>query len=285
MNLRQLHRLVTHEDAAFLHLHKLAGVLCLGHFAWRASSQAAMRAMNADPYLPLWIALHALLHLTSFQFVLAARRNKAYTIIWPEMRWHTLIFAFRALVAMAFQWLANTGRLDQTVVDVTKGPTVLAALLCADLVTAHYKRVGQVDRADSTMRGNVWPDYVPTWYVRRHNLFYSVSQVFATVIMLTQRDVPSIFLTLVPIQTAPLFMTLAKKGIIGVGAWHVLYTFTLLTNYAYNLGPKLPAITTSTQYLAMVLAFSVGRFALGANKYLLWGLAIAGQLASVFWFV
>jgi len=41
------------------------------------------------------LALHCVcVYVTSFQFHVPDRRNLKYNVIWAEMRWYTLIFAY-----------------------------------------------------------------------------------------------------------------------------------------------------------------------------------------------
>lgn len=279
---RQLHRLITHEDAVYYHAHKLFGILVLGHFCWRFGLYQIMGSMfmETDPSIPFWILVHAGLHISSFQFIISSRRNKTYNIIWPEMRWHSLIFAYRSILAMAVQWLANQNRIPWMAADVVRPLIAMGTFLAADYVTYYYKNIGQVEKQDSTMRGMPYPTWVSRYpsYIRVHNLFYSVSQVFATMIIMDTRCIAHHFVLLVAIQTAPFCMTLVKKGIIDQGAWHVYYTLALLAGYYYGITSSCLSARMDSCFVfpghgfkLMVALFSIGRFRFHMNKYLLWG--------------
>jgi hypothetical protein len=132
-------------------------------------------------------------------------------------------------------------------------------MIAADSVTRYYKR------SDTTMRDNPWPAYIPRWYARTHNLFYSISQIFATLNMLFRNN-ERVFLSLIPIQTAPFCMTLVKKGIINQAGWHFWYTVALLINYWYSLAYKENGV--AIKYMALFCI--VSRFGFRMNKYFMW---------------
>lgn len=267
-NLRQAHRLVTHEDSRFVHAHKLVGMCALAHFGYRIYLWATTGALQftASYHTPLWIALHAALHVTSFQFIVPNRRNMVYNIIWPEMRWHSMIFAYRALLVMLVVYGEQVGALPLYLDQWLRGAIVVLTMVAADYVT-------RVHKGTTTMRGNPYPRYVPEWYTRVHNMFYSLSQLFATLNML-YRGHDMVFLTLIPIQTAPFAMTLVKKGIINQMGWHFWYTVALGISYAYGL----THLSTGNTVAPIALAVAAARFGLGANKYVLWALVIAHHL-------
>ena len=145
-----------------------------------------------------------------------------------------------------------------------RGPLVLGTLAAADYVSAYY---GQ----DTTMRGNPYPSGTSQKFIVWHNRFYSASQFGATMAILF-RGADSAFLALLPIQTAPFFMTLVKKGVINQAEWHILYTLMLLTNWIHALvGQTNDGNVASTgMYVGILAALSVARMYFRVNKYLLW---------------
>ena len=118
-------------------------------------------------------------------------------------------------------------------------------------------------------------DRVPSQFIRVHNMFYSISQATATIVVMNNRNIDMIFTLLIPIQTAPFCMTLVKKGIIDQGTWHLYYTFALLIGYWHNAIANYPLIPIQRFSLPALGLFAVGRFAINVNKYILWG-AVAG---------
>lgn len=275
-NLLQLHRLVTHEDAIYFHLHKTLGASVLGHFAYRIYNFTKHGEMGFDGSWKtlLFIFVHAALHMSSFEFVLPSRRNKVYNVIWPEMRWHSMIFAYRSVVLMFLIWMGMNSYVSPHAIAYIRGPFVIATMLCADYVTAYYKRTDKLEASDSTMRGNPYPQYVNRHAITIHNTFYSLSQVLATANIL-YRGFNEVFLQLLAIQTAPFGMTLVKKGILKQAGWHWTYTLAILTSYLY--GALTPSEATQRVYWFSVLAFCVARFRFNVNKYALWSTAIAVQ--------
>lgn len=268
LHIQQFHRLNTLEDSKYLHAHKFIGISVLGHFAYRLYLFYAYGSMMFTPTLSTlaWIFLHASLHITSFQFHLSKVRNKKYNIIWPEMRWHTMIFAYRSLVTMLVIWLSDSSIIPLYINEYSRVFIVIATLMIADYVTYYYKKKdGDVG---TTMRGNPYPDFVPEFYRKFHNLFYSLSQVLATLGILSSIEMDRVFLLLIPIQTAPFCMTLVKKGIIDQSGWHIYYTIALFINYTYY---SKGSLISSNAYWIMFCLFAIFRFKFNVNKYILWG--------------
>jgi hypothetical protein len=277
LNISQLHRLVTKEDGVYFHVHKILGLLVLSHFLFRGYNWITEGNMKFDTSMDTvgWIAVHMLLHVSSFQFALPQRRIKTYNIIWPEFRLHSMIFAYRSLITMAIMWLSMVGRISTMTQVVLRGALVLLIMVLADMVTKHFKSKGLVESAETTMRTNPYPEWFPKEWVKYHNLFYSASQVLATMECLTSKDIACPFVLLVAIQTAPFCMTLVKKGVIDQTGWHVYYTVALGFSYLYgNFGARLGTFIPRWLYWALAIAIMFGRFRLDLNKYFIWTLTV-----------
>lgn len=272
----QFRKLSTHEDGSYFHMHKTFGILALCSFGYRAMKFIHTGDMGFDSSWSTlgWIAAHAGLHLSSFEFILPSRRNKVYNVIWPEFRWHSMIFSYRSLLINTAIWLSCNGHITPELTLILRPAIVMLTLYTADIVTDFFKKNDLVDKDDSTMRGNPYPHYVPQWYIKYHNLFYSIAQVMATMNILF-RSFESIYLLLIAIQTAPFCMTLVKKGIISQAGWHMIYTLALLSNFLH--GYIIPNDHTYFLFWKLSLLFCVGRFGLRLNKYWLWALVIALQ--------
>lgn len=256
-------KLITHEDGAYFHMHKLLGLYCLVHYTYRILSFILFGDMGfaKDTSTFLSILPHFLLHVSSFEFEISNRRNAVYNIIWPEMRWHSMIFAYRSLFAMlAMLWL------PYFYCTIGRGIIVLGTMFLADTVTNYY------EAKDGTMRGNPFPPGTPVPVRTYTNLFYSLSQVMATLNIIHHRP-DQAFLILIPIQTSAFLMTLIRKGFLSQLGWHVWYTVALLLNYWY--AQVLPPDDRKIPMLSHAIVFCVSRFVFGANKYLLWLLFIA----------
>lgn len=279
VNFGQVHRLVTHEDGHFFHAHKVFGVLGLMNFLYRIWNHAVYGDMNysMSGWTILCIFVHAMMHVTSFEFLIPSRRNRTYNIIWPEMRWHSLVFAYRSLVMMSLLWLSWNGIVSEHLTVWARGPLVIATMLLADTITAHYKRTETLRESETTMRTNPYPSYVHPAVSRMYNLMYSASQVLGTMNILC-RDIGSVFLVVFPIQIAPFGMTLVKKGILTQAGWHFWYSIAIFANYWYaKTMVRANDNSLETFYTVSAIFFIIGRFGLNINKYALWCTVIAMQ--------
>jgi hypothetical protein len=281
LNFKQIHRLSTKEDEHFFHLHKIFGIICMVHFIYRVYEGLSKGYLDFSDFQStnIWLFFHAFLHITSFQFVLPQKRNHVYNIIWPEMRLHTMIFAYRSIVTMFLINLFNHKWLTLNQLNVSKGFVVIGTILLADFVTFYFKESGIVEKTDSTMRKNPYPTWVWHAYTKYHNYFYSFSQILSTMNILTYNDMGRIFFILIPIQTAPFCMTLVKKGIMNQFGWHFYYTITLLINFIYGILENGPRIIPAGVYWYLVLVFCSLRFGLNVNKYILWSAIIVVQIS------
>lgn len=276
----QVHRLVTHEDGDFFHAHKIFGILGLGNFFYRIGSQALYRThgYTKSIWTLFFIGVHAMMHISSFEFLIPSRRNRVYNIIWPEMRWHSLVFAYRSLILMMVLYLSWLDYIPAIATVYIRGPLVFLTMMTADQITEYYKSTEKTLKEDeTTMRSNPYPSYVPTQLSRWYNLMYSTSQVFGTINILC-RDMGSIFLVVFPIQIAPFGMTLVKKGLITQAGWHLWYSFAIFANYWYAKSIERHTQSLEWFYIAATLFFCTGRFAFRLNKYMLWGIVILTQM-------
>lgn len=275
-----LKRLFTHEDGAFGHAHKILGVSVLASFAFRAWTWATSDSMGFDaaPWtVPACVLLHAALHASSFQFVVGARRNRRYNVIWPEMRWHSAIFAGRSLATMLCIWATPNPR------TWVRAAIVAATMALADLVTARYKAADVATASatasattTTTMRDNPYPEGTPAWVIRPLNAFYSVSQAGATLVVLTSSSIDTVFWLLFPIQTAPFLMTLVKKGAIGQAGWHLAYAAAVASSYMLSmLTPMRMSVLSWGETLAVLAAFAAWRMLLRGDKYVFWAAVAA----------
>lgn len=275
----RLGRLSTHEDAKFLHAHKVIGAAVIAHFCWRWCCWAVNGSTGFDdcgsPWPLFWVLVHAALHVTSFQFALSQRRNRVYNIIWPEMRWHTTIFSVRGLAVIVFMWLSAqpqaTAQL-QAALRFMRVATVFITMIAADAVTFIYRDAGY----GTTMRSNPYPDGAPRWAVSALNQFYSVSQAGATVVVMFSTLPSAVLFQLMPIQLAPFLMTLVKKGYMRQAGWHAWYAGALAANYVFLLSS--PARTSALLWYetaGALLAFRAARIGMRVNKYVFWAAVVA----------
>lgn len=263
-------RLLTHEDKKFYRIHAILGSYCMMNFI----TQMYFIFTNTDynildnKYMPYIIIPHFALHISSFEFILSSKRNLHYNIIWPEMRWHSLLFAYRSLLSIVASYI-------DFYPEVIKIVIVFMTFILADIVTQKLK-----SNESTTMRDNKWPEYIPKQYVYFHNILYSVSQFAATLVCL-YANANMVFLTLIAIQTAPFGMTLIRKGIIKSLGWHLSYSISLLIPVLYSFKCHLETIVfqnpgfyylfpSNHVILSRVIAVTLLRIIFRMNKYAIW---------------
>jgi hypothetical protein len=248
--------LITYQDGKFGHLHKTLGLVSLVHFALQFGNFFNLGAMQFDNRTWMFLVFHLLLSWSSTIFHLPAIRSVHAPMIWPEFRAHSILFATRSLVAMALT-------LNQVSSPWTRFANVLTTMALADLATIYYKVTV------TTMRDMPFPDWVSQTTRDRVNLYYSVSQVLATGILLFSPSMERAMFILFPIQIAAFLMTLVRKQIISPLSWHVLYAGSLGLNYLHSL---LALDNLPVGFYLGCLLFCLMRFRYRWNKYFLWTL-------------
>ena len=161
-----LGRLITKEDP--FHVHKTLGILCLLSYSWRMS-MAGEDDMGFAKYpqftLPT-ILLHFLLSATSFVFRIPIKRIKSGGYrIWPEYRWHSLIFLCRSLLYMVIVYGERT--FQQPPRYWLNHLVVIASIAAADTASQ-----AQGSHQSPTIRGMEIP--------RGVQYFFSLAQISAT---------------------------------------------------------------------------------------------------------
>jgi len=279
--------LFTKEDGEYFHVHKLLGFAVLAHFIYRMclwyNSRRGSMGFGFGWETIAWIALHALLHISSFEFSVPQKRIKSYNIIWPEFRFHSMIFSYRSLASMLVIWCVGNRIMSIRMSAILRAWIVIGSMVLADIVTTYYKRIGLVETKQTTMRTNPYPTWFPQKFIPLHNLFYSASQILATMQCLSAIDIAFPFVLLVAIQTAPFCMTLVKKGVIDQTGWHVYYTIALGVSYSYgNFGERMGYLIPLWLHWVIAFGIMLGRFQLELSKYFLWSSAVAIQTVWVY---
>jgi len=271
MRLLNIPKLLSHEDP--FHVHKLLGVGSLAHFGYRVYTTAvrpehSMGFVEGAGGTLALIAMHAALSGTSLLFHIPRNRVRKLPMIWPEFRLHSIIFAYRSLLAMLCFWL--DGYFQTRLFSYVRGGLVVTTLVSADIVTAYYKKIDQLKPGETTMRSMPFPEQTPAAVIRATNFYYSFSQVLATLNILFAMNMNRAFAALFPIQLAAFLMTLVRKSILTAGEWHVAYGAALGINYVYAaVAPDEGSIPLAA-YWCIAAAFVVLRFRYNMNKYLLW---------------
>ena len=280
-NLANSYKLITKEDT--YNIHKIFGIVSLGNYIYRFynwNNKLGFQYETKTSIL-LFCAIHGLLSLTGLLFKLPSKRIKGSPMMWPEFRMHSIIFAFRSLIAMVFITLNMSTPFSRCCI-------IFGTLISADLSTMYYNNTDN----NSTMRGMPYPNWLTPNIKKIMNIFYSYSQVLATLSIMYATQLPELFLILFPIQLAALLLTLVRKGIISTSAWHIYYTLSLSIAYLYSYkntvvcdSKVIDYISNNNEliqcndnniiisgYILYSIFFTYMRFTYKFNKYILWGL-------------
>ena len=269
--------LVTREDPS--HAHKVLGLSCLVHFAYRfvqfGRGTPDMGFEDGGVMTLGCVCLHAALSCSSLIFKLPARRIKEGSRIWPEYRLHSIVFAVRSLACMAVTALERLllpllllpGPPQQQPLYFLNYLIVVGACAAAD---AGSRSVGDASRS-STIRELAAPPAL--------RFFFSVMQFHATTgCLVGLRSLSTQFIYLFIVQITAFAMTLRRKNLVGHAAFVLGYSGLLVFGFGVAtldaLGHGRWALVNAVGNCA-----ALGRLALGLDKYALWtGAAVAVAL-------
>jgi hypothetical protein len=264
-------KLFTHEDGRRFHIHKILGIFSLLHYLYRFFRFCRSGSMEFDSswFTLVCIFVHALLSGTSFIFKIPDNRVQGKPMIWPEFRLHSVFFAWRSVLPMLFVWFSSHIAQIVPYRQLFFAFCILLTMFLADVTSSHFKKRGTLHPDNTTMRMMPFPEQTSERLIKVTNLYYSVCQVLATLIVLYASDYPRLLMVMFPIQLAAFLMTLVRKSIITGGMWHVLYASFLGLNYVHAIFDE---ESLPIDFWLYATFFCVFRFTLNANKYLLWGL-------------
>jgi hypothetical protein len=253
-----LQKLNTKEDKFFL--HKILGIYCTLHYIWRYikfSSTGKMGFDNLGIPSALSVVPHFLLPITSFFFhVLSKRIQSKPTIIWEEMRLHSIIFSTRS-IAIFYWCYFNLPGGDSIFCRLA---IVLFFHVLSDLASKKYGEPGKTTiRVLETATSS---DPLISTIVKR---FYAFAQIAATasLILPGPHTLDVSFSILIGIHYAAFLMTLNRKNIISKITYNIGYAISLLlvTIIVYcQLGASF--------YFWTTLLFAARVY--GINKYIIW---------------
>ena len=213
MGLENIYKLFTKEDV--FHFHKVLGFACLTNFFYRFWKLMVVGDIGLVSYKDIiTIQLHGLLSISSLVFPLSKKRHKSLTIIYPEFRLHSILFALRSVVCIHL--------IHYNYHKIFNIFTCLLVNVLADLVAQSYKN------EHSTMRNMPFHPSITETDARKITRGHSCSQIGATLYMLGNTN--TAFFPLIPIQLAAFLMTLTRKNIITPNTWHIVYSITLWLN-------------------------------------------------------
>jgi len=161
----QLRKLVTKEDGKYYHVHKILGILSLGHYIYRFMETFQYGHMRFDDSwcTLICIIIHTLLSCSSMIFHLPTIRNPTAPMIWPEFRLHSIIFALRSLIIMFLHWFSL--RYDVIKMLGLRAAVVLLTMVFADEATRISPPQG------STMRVMPFPSFISENSITKINFF------------------------------------------------------------------------------------------------------------------
>ena len=219
---------------------------------------------EGDLHTALALCIHMLLSTSSLIFKIPLRRIKDGSRLWPEARWHAILFATRHLISMALTWYEQWSGIEQPLYYMNVA-IVFANIAAADIVNYVYRDTHSNYVRD--MQTNPWLKYL-----------FSHVQIGGTVYCLIgQRRYSFHFLAVFVIQFSAFMMTLRRKNVISHSTWVGIYGSILLfgSGVAYN------DLVRHSLWIMIALSnlSTVLRCVVGLNKYLLWTI----MTLLVFW--
>uniref|UniRef100_A0A7S2VF68 Uncharacterized protein n=1 Tax=Entomoneis paludosa TaxID=265537 RepID=A0A7S2VF68_9STRA len=198
-------KLITSQDG--MYFHKILAVLCLLSYSWRLMFMVLSNSsdMGFATY-PSWtiptILLHGALNVSSLQFDIPRQRIATGYRIWPEYRWHSLIFTGRALAIMLLYHLEQIHQLPPMPVC-----NILIVLMAAGLADVASWSVGAKYHSKS-----IRELAVPAWV----KFFFSTMQFFGTIGLLLgfpRRRFTIPFWHVIVVQGNAFLMTVRRKNL------------------------------------------------------------------------
>eukprot|EP00929_Paragymnodinium_shiwhaense_P075493 TRINITY_DN38600_c0_g1_i1.p1 TRINITY_DN38600_c0_g1~~TRINITY_DN38600_c0_g1_i1.p1 ORF type:complete len:388 (-),score=20.26 TRINITY_DN38600_c0_g1_i1:12-1109(-) len=239
--------------------HTILGFACLVHGIARIAMNLAGvpdMGFRGDNATLGFIAMHALLNVSSFRFWVPKRKAKSGTMIWGEYREHNAVFSLRALIAMLAVWTEQRyGLADLWLVRVG---ALFAQLAAADWVSRHNAM------ASTTLAG--------TGMSNNMRLFLATFQLFATCNLLFGVGFWQQFCVVFAVQLTAFIMTLNRRKLVSARLVVTLYAILLL---AVNQLVMLELYRTRDFTVVMfgVLAIIL-RLGLRWNKYYVWSIVV-----------
>jgi len=198
-----------------------------------------------------------LLSVSSLAFRIPQRRIKDGSRLWPEARWHAILFATRHLACMAVHWYEQRHALSP--IHSLNLMIVFVNMAAADAINSMYRQRGTHSNYVRDMDTKPWVKF----------LFSSVQIGGTCFCVVGQRRYSFHFLAVFVVQFSAFMMTLRRKNMMSHAAWVATYgCILLLAGVA-----ALVDLVRYRQWRMVVLTnFSaVLRCVYGIDKYALWG--------------
>ena len=254
-------KLNTSED--FFYLHKILGGVVLLNYLYRFTILFSKNHMNLEnPISIMLLVIHGILSLSSLIFKLSNKRNKQLPIIYPEFRFHNILFAFRSIFCCLSFYFFNKKHAKTINMGIC-----FATMFGADIITFIYKT-----SSTTTMRAMPYIENYDFEKKRKLREMNSFMQIFATYYMLG--NINTAFSPMFAIQISSFLMTLVKKNIIKSMWWHYLYTIALWKNMVLLL-TYMPSFFIAMQISCYFMKY--WRIDKNYNKYIGWMIVFVGN--------
>jgi len=213
-------KLNTSEDKFFL--HKILGISALCNYVYRFGILLVEHDMQLSNYFSMFfLSVHALLSISSFLFKLSNVRNRKIPVIYPEFRFHNMIFSFRSIFCCISFYFFSQYSNSPIVVNMC---ICFLTMLLADAATKYYA-TGET----KTIRNMPYDETICEKKKELVKDMNSVMQIYATYFMLG--NINTSFSPMFAIQFSSFLMTLVKKNLIKPHLWHYLYAMSLWMNF------------------------------------------------------
>ena len=255
-------KLFTHEDK--FNSHKLLGFFAVINFMYfffdiyYSGFKGEMTLRKFDIRFVLSLIVLAILSLSSLQFKVPTNFNKVNFGMVKEYQLHAIIFSLRSIIIMLILYFVDNPWIKQILVILI----IFATMFCADLVTKYTKDPNDIL---GSKVGNipVWHDCPKILKDHIHKIYSFAQLFFTTWCFNPQAEIQ--FAAIFVIQITAFLTTLARKGIIGVKGWNILY----LMEYAmialgWSRNPQI-----YIQFVIGILMFIL-RTRINIKKYALW---------------
>lgn len=248
------------------HVHSISGGLTLLHFIVRwfllLTSGSAWHPSEGTLFKIATVSIHAITPTASLVLPIPTRRNIIEPMIWPEFRLHSLVFSLRHTLStiVAFVLPFHYAIIGQTCI-------LHLSMVCASNVSYNYG-----DRNRRTTNAMPYPPEAYIVDVATVKRSYAYSQMFAAAMSICG-NADFAFMPLLAIQTAPLMMTLVRKGFAKSDTYHFVYSMSLAMP---SLGMIISLINSVEGTVASSFILACGilahklRVVLCINKHKVW---------------
>lgn len=268
-------QLFTKEDP--LHVHKIFGMAALCSYVYRIpqfgeKDMGFSRTSESGDHLITFITLllHVCLNISSFEFHIPAKRIQSDGgRIWPQYRFHSLVFSCRALMCIAlnvFYYNRSEESLQSPHASNYLLPhgnylVVIGTMLMGDIASNYWVKYPSNSIRD--LKASPMIKY-----------YFSVMQFLATGVSLVGiRRCSLHYYMLMVVQVTAFLMTLRRKNLVSHEKNVVLYALLLAGGFAVGIYETY--FWEPSQELLWMSAFigtaaAVLRILCGMNKYVVW---------------